>query len=87
MKQEVGNKAVETDTCIICGKKTTAKTCFSYNDEVAGTIFISDCCYDEKCIDEYTDRFFDPESSVDPEELWQKQQDDLWEADVLWKED
>jgi hypothetical protein len=73
--------------CKMCGKEIDDKTCFEYEDERGIIRAIPDLCTDKKCVDEYTDEYYDCEPNIDYEELWQKQQDDLWEEDVLWKEE
>lgn len=71
--------------CIICGREISE--CFTYTDDFGQECKIIDCCADSGCIDEYSDRFGNSEPFDDPEDAWQRQQDDLWEADCLWKED
>jgi len=84
-KNNSSNDASETMNCIVCGKKISK--CFTYLDNFGQWCNISDCCDNQSCIDEYSDRFGDSEPYEDPEDAWQRQQDDMWEADVLWKED
>lgn len=73
--------------CIICGKKINEDTCFTYHGDNNIPIPISDCCCNEHCINEYAERFEDNEPPYDVEARWQDKQDDLWERDVVFKEE
>lgn len=74
------------DTCSICGKPIDTDTCYEYTDERGIKQAVPDLCCNDKCVDEYAERH-DCEPTIDYEELAQKQQDDLWEQDVLFKVD
>ena len=73
------------EECVICGRLLTDENRFVYEDEFGREREVSDCCDNPKCIDEYADRYGDSEPTIDYEELAQKQSDDLWEQEELFK--
>ena len=70
--------------CAICGKEIDDETCFEYEDEFGVKRAVSDLCCNPKCVDEYADKYGDAEPNIDYEEVWQRQQDDLWEQEELF---
>lgn len=83
-KEITARKGRNIVCCAICGREIRNEADeFTYKDAQGVVRAIYDCCRNGQCIVAYADQYGDAEPREDVEAIWENQQDDLWEMDVI----